>query len=398
MASVKRELYLKQIRPFYKSEIIKILTGMRRSGKSVLLGQIIEELEASGIEKNNIIYISLEDFKNRELLKDENLYNYLIGKIKTETKYYILIDEIQNVIGFERVINSFQATCNCSIFITGSNSTLLSKELATLLSGRIVQFNILPFKFSEFVEFKKPEEENIDNLFYQYITWGGIPLVCKIDEDSKITLLENIYGTIVLKDILNRTNSSNVGSLEKVIDFLISNSAKTISGTNISKVLNSNGYKVSTPSVYDYIDKIVNACIIDKVPRYDINGKKKLSFEEKVYVKDLGFFSLKKDRGSNEYGALIETVIYNELIARGYKVYVGKTYKGEVDFIVENKTDIFYIQACYLLSTKKIIEREFGAFKNINNNYPKYVISMDKILINREGIIHKNLIDFLLEE
>lgn len=371
---------------------------MRRSGKSILLGQIIEELESNGIEKNNIIYISLEDFKNRDLLKDENLYNYLIGKIKTKTKYYIFIDEIQNVIGFERVINSFQATCNCSIFITGSNSTLLSKELATVLSGRTVQFNILPFKFSEFVEFKKTEEKNIDNLFLQYITWGGIPLVCKIDEDSKITLLENIYGTIVLKDILNRTNSSNVGSLEKVIDFLISNSAKSISGTNISKVLNSNGYKVSTPSVYDYIDKIVNACIIDKVQRYDINGKKKLSFEEKVYVKDLGFFSLKKDRGSKEYGALIETVIYNELIARGYKVYVGKTYNGEVDFIVENKTDIFYIQACYLLSTEKIIEREFGAFKKINNNYPKFVISMDKILINREGIIHKNLIDFLLEE
>jgi len=397
MDNVKREVYLKRLRPFYNSEMIKVITGMRRAGKSVLMLQIIEELKEQGISKDNIIYINLENFENRKLLQDVELFKYIKDKLINKKKYFIFIDEIQNVKGFERVINSFRSTNNCSIFITGSNSTLLSGELATLLSGRIVNFNILPFKFSEFLEFNKKSKKSKDQLLEEYFKWGRIPLVCKIAEDSKYNVLESIYSTIVLRDIINRTNTKSVISLEKVIDFLIANSAKTISGTNISKVLNSNGFKVSTPSVYEYINNIVNSCIIDKVPRYDIRGKKILSFEEKVYVKDLGFFNLKKDKISKEAGALVETVIYNELIARGYKIYVGKTYKGEVDFIVENKDERFYIQACYLLSDEKIVQREFGAYNNIKNNYPKYVISMDKILINRDGIIHKNLIEFLLE-
>ncbi len=398
MCTVKRVNYLKRIRPFYNSEMIKVITGMRRCGKSVLMLQIIEELKQKGISKDNIIYLNLEDFENRELQKDENLFDYIKSRLVNKEKYYIFIDEIQNVQGFERVINSFRSTNDCSIFVTGSNSTLLSGELATLLSGRVVSFNILPFKFSEFVEFNKNHKKTIEELFDEYLMWGGIPLVCKIDEESKNIMLENIYGTIVLKDIIRRTNTTSSRSLEKVIDFLIANSAKTISGTNISRVLNSNGFKVSVPSVYEYIDNTVNACIVDKVARYDIKGKKILSFEEKVYAKDLGFYHLKKDKGSKEYGALIETIVYNELIARGYKVYVGKTYKGEVDFVVENHRDKHYIQACYLLSDEKIVEREFGAYKNILDNHPKYVISMDKILMNRDGIIHKNLIDFLIEK
>ncbi|MGD1822335.1 MAG: ATP-binding protein [Pleomorphochaeta sp.] len=397
MINVIRENYLKRIRPFYNLEMIKVITGMRRSGKSVLMNQIIDELKSKGINIENIIYLNLEDFENRDLLLDENLYNYIKNKIVNNDKYYIFIDEIQNVVGFEKVINSLRSTNNCSIFITGSNSTLLSGELSTLLGGRTVSFNLLPFKFSEYVEFNKDNKTSIDDLFLEYLKWGGLPLVCKIDKESKNILIENIYNSIVLKDIITRTNTKNGYSLEKVIDYLVGNSAKSISGTNISRVLTHNNVKVSTPTVYEYINNTVKACIIDKVTRYDIKGKKKLSNEEKIYTKDLGFFNLKKDKGSMEYGALIETVIYNELIARGYKVYVGKTYKSEVDFIAEKNDEKFYIQACYLLNDSKTIEREFSAYKNIKDNYPKYIISLDKILLKRDGIIHLNLIDFLLE-
>ena len=294
MKNLIRENYLKRIRPFYNSEMIKVITGMRRSGKSVLMNQIIDELKSNGISKENIIYLNLEEFEKRTLLIDENLYNYIKNKIVNKDKYYIFIDEIQNVIGFEKVINSFRSTNNCSIFITGSNSTLLSGELSTLLGGRTVSFSVLPFKFSEYVEFNKDSKTSIDDLFLEYLKWGGFPLVCKIDKESKNLLLENIYNSIVLKDIILRTNTANSSSLEKVIDYLVGNSAKSISGTNIARVLNQNNFKVSIPTVYEYINNTVKACIIDKVPRYDIKGKKKLSNEEKIYTKDLGFFNLKK--------------------------------------------------------------------------------------------------------
>ena len=378
---VKRELYLNRIRKFYDSEMIKVITGIRRCGKSTIMLQIIDELKQNGIAQDHIIYINFENYKFKSISNADRLYKYVEEKILDEDKYYLFIDEIQNVDEFELVVNSFRATHNISIFITGSNSKLLSGELATHLSGRTISFHVMPFTFSEFREFnlEKNIDKSNDDLLLEYMKWGGMPLVCKEDDEiSKDVVLSNIYDSVVLKDIVMRNDIKSSNVLDKVLEYLVANSSTTISGNAISAFLSNDGHKVSAPKVYDYIKCIVDACICNKVSRYDIRGRKILSFEEKVYVCDMGFFHIKKNRVKDEYNYIIETICYNELIARGYKVYIGKTYKGEVDFIAQKGEEKFYLQATYLLSDDNVISREFGAYKYIEDNYPKYVISMDK--------------------
>ena len=394
---VIRELYLNRIRPFYNSELVKVITGIRRCGKSTILRQIIAEIKQQGITEEHIIYINFEDFKYHRLMEAEPFYEYVENKIADTEKYYLFFDEIQNVNEFELVINSFRATHNVSIFITGSNSKLLSGELATHLSGRTVAFKILPFNFSEFCEYKAAESQDYEKLFSEYITYGGLPLVCAAeDAETKNVILNNIYDAVVLKDIVMRNKISSPVALEKILDYVIGNSSLTISGNAIANTLTTAGKKVSAPVVYDYLKYIVDACVCDKVPRYDIRGKKMLAFEEKYYVCDLGFLHLKKNRVKDEYNYIMETVCYNELVARGYKVYIGKTWKGEIDFLAERDSKLIYIQVAYLLNDEKTIEREFGAYEKITDNYPKYVLTMDKHTISRDGIIHYNLLDFLL--
>ena len=398
---VKRELYLNRIRRFYDSEMIKVITGIRRCGKSTIMLQIIEELKEKGIKEDHIIYINFENYKYKSISNADGLYKYVEEKIQDEEKYYLFIDEIQNVDEFELVVNSFRATHNISIFITGSNSKLLSGELATHLSGRTISFHVMPFTFSEFCEFnlEKNADKSNDDLLLEYMKWGGMPLVCKEDDEiSKDVVLSNIYDSVVLKDIIMRNDVKLSNVLDKVLEYLVANSSTTISGNAISAFLSNDGHKVSAPKVYDYIKYIVDACICNKVSRYDIRGRKILSFEEKIYVCDMGFFHIKKNRVKDEYNYIIETICYNELIARGYKVYIGKTYKGEVDFIAQKGDEKFYLQATYLLSDDNVISREFGAYKYIEDNYPKYVISMDKLNFSRDGIIHMNLVDFLLNK
>lgn len=399
---VKRELYLRRIRPFYESEMVKVLTGIRRCGKSTIMEQIVQELEDNGISCERILFINFENYKYRKLTDPDELYDYVERWYRDDgEKSYLFFDEIQNVREFELVINSFRATHNVSIFLTGSNSKLLSGELATHLSGRTISFRIMPFNFAEFVKLKE-EEGNVrrkDELLDEYLKWGGLPLVCKAqDEASKEVLLSNIYDSVVLKDIIMRNRVTSPVTLEKVLEYLIANSSTTVSGNKIAATLTNEGQKVSAPTIYDYLRYITDACIYDIVTRYDIRGKKALSFEEKTYVCDLGFFQLKKNRVKDEYNYLVETVCYNELIARGYSVYVGKTYKSEVDFIAQRGKEKIYVQATYLLTDEATVEREFGVYDSIADHYPKYVISMDKITLSRNGIIHKNLMEFLLEE
>ena len=398
---VKRELYLKRIRPFFQSEMVKVLTGIRRCGKSTMIQQIIQELRDNGVMDDRIIYINFEDYQYRKLYDADALYQFVEKKITNKGKHYLLFDEIQNVSKFELVINSFRATHDVSIFITGSNSKLLSGELATHLSGRILTFRIMPFTYSEYcllqteIQSEQPKEKLLDD----YMNWGGFPLVCKeSDEKSKEIILSNIYDSVVLKDIIMRNKIASPTILEKVLNYVIANSSTTVSGNTIASALTDKTQSVSAPTVYDYLRYIEEACICDKVSRYDIRGKKALAFEEKMYVCDLGIFHLKKNRVKDEYNYLVETICYNELIARGYKVFIGKTHKGEVDFIAEQGKEKFYIQAAYLLVDEKVIEREFGAYEAIDDHYPKYVITMDRTTLSRDGIIHMNLIDFLLAD
>ncbi|MBP3476360.1 MAG: ATP-binding protein [Lachnospiraceae bacterium] len=397
---IKREIYLDRIRPFYESEMVKVITGIRRCGKSTIMRQIIDEIRDNGIGADHIVYINFEDYKYRKISNADALYEYIEARIKDDKKYYLFFDEIQNVDEFELVINSFRATHNTSIFITGSNSKLLSGELASHLSGRTLSFRVMPFNFQEFCEFKKSEgqERTLDEYMQEFLTWGGFPLVCKeTDVNSKMVILSNIFDSVVLKDIVMRNKVASPVALEKVLEYLIANSSTTISGNRIAASLSESGQPVSSPMVYDYLRFITDACVCDKVSRYDIRGKKVLSFEEKTYVCDLGFFHIKKNRVKDEYNYMIETLCYNELISRGYQVYVGKTYKGEIDFIAIRGEEKIYVQAAYLLAGESVIEREFGAYKGVRDNYPKYVISMDKITSSRDGITHMNLIDFCLK-
>ena len=394
---IVREQYLERIRPFYDSEMIKVITGIRRCGKSTIMKQIINELISNNVPENRIIYINFEDYKYRKISTPDALYEYIENKIEGDKKYYLFIDEIQNVDEFELVINSFRATHNISIFITGSNSKLLSGELASHLSGRTISFRIMPFSFKEYWLFQKEKGKSKEELLSEYMIWGGFPLVCKEDDvNSKAVILSNIYDSVVLKDIVMRNKIASPVALEKILEYVVANSSTTISGVSISNAISDDNQKVSTPTVYDYLKYISEACICDKVQRYDIRGKKLLAFEEKTYVCDLGFFHIKKNWVKDEYNYIVETICYNDLIARGYNVYIGKTYKGEVDFIATKGEEKIYIQAAYLLSDEKVIEREFGAYDYVDDNYPKYVISLDKIPLSRNGIIHMNLIDFLM--
>lgn len=397
---IKREIYLKRIRPFYESEMVKVITGIRRCGKSTIMRQIIEEIRENGVQEDHIIYINFEDYKYRKICNPDALYGYVEENIRDGQKYYLFFDEIQNVDEFELVINSFRATHDTSIFITGSNSKLLSGELATHLSGRTLSFKMMPFNFLEFCELKKSEGDHrtYDEYMQEFMTWGGFPLVCKEkDENSKLVILSNIFDSVVLKDIVMRNKVASPLALEKVLEYVVANTSLTISGNKIAASLSDSGQSVSAPTVYDYLKFISDACVCDKVQRYDIRGKKALAFEEKTYVCDLGFFHLKKNRVKDEYNYMMETLCYNELISRGYQVYVGKTYRGEIDFIATRGDEKIYVQAAYLLTDEAVTEREFGAYRVIQDNYPKYVISMDKIVSSREGIIHMNVIDFCLK-
>ena len=398
---IKRELYLKKIRDSYDSELIKIIIGVRRSGKSVLMLQIIDELKERKIKEDHIIYINFEDYDYIKYTKAEEFNKYIKSMIKDKEKYYLLFDEIQNVEDFEKVINSFRATMNVSIFITGSNSKVLSGDLSTYLSGRYISIKMMPFTFSEFLLLQK--SQNIvmekDKAFLEYVEWGGMPQIYNTDSvQERKMYLRDLYNTVILKDIVERNKIKDINLLNRVIQFIMENIGGVISANSITKFLKSENITTSTDTVLNYIDYVNNSMIIDKVSRYNIRGKSVMSLFKKYYLADLGILQLKRTTIEKKVGGRLENIVYNELISRGYDVYIGKTDNGEIDFVVDNFGDRFYVQVADYLSSDQVIEREFGAYKYIEDNYPKYVITMDKLDYSRDGIIHKNIIDFLLEK
>lgn len=412
---IQRTQYLERIRPFYDSPLIKVIVGVRRCGKSVLLRQIAEDIQSMGEAGKKpsgqtipMMFIDFDDYENRKLLDADELHEYVKAEIdRNSDKTYLFFDEIQNVPGFELVINSLNTTKNVSIFITGSNSKLLSGELATRLGGRTLSFHVMPFNFREYCRFMEGQfhanvlDGHLDRtaLLQEYLMWGGFPLVCSQDTDeSRRVVLDNLYSSIVLRDIIQRNDVSSAATLENVLDYLIANSSLAVSGNNIAAVLSDSARKVSAPTVYDLIRAIEEAYIISKIERYDIRGKRMLAFEAKEYVCDLGFFHVRKNRVKDEWNCIMETVVYNELISRGMRVYIGKTYKGEIDFIAELNGLRCYIQVAYLLTDKDTADREFGAYSAVSDNYPKHVITMDPITVSRDGVTHLQLIDFLCDE
>lgn len=395
---VIREQILNRIRPFYDSELIKVLIGLRRSGKSVILRQIMDELKANGVEESQIIYINFEDFQYSFITDAEQLYQYICEQRKNEKKYYLFFDEIQMVNEFERVINSFRATWDVSIFITGSNGKLLSGELATLLSGRYVSFRVAPFSFREYCEIRRISEPSDEDLV-EYMNWGGMPQRFSMRGETETrTFLQDLYNSIVLRDIVQRTGAKEVDLINRIMEYLMLNPSQTFSAKGILNYFKSVERTVSAQTLYNYLDHIQTSLIVSKVQRYDIRGKQILTTLDKYFLTDLGLGRIHNSGYKMEMGAMLENIVYNELRNRDYEVYVGKIPNGEVDFVAVKGDKREYYQVAYYLAEQSVIDREFGAFRAIADNYPKYVLSMDKFDFSRDGIIHKNVIAFLMEK
>lgn len=397
---ITREVYLERIRPFYHMDLIKVITGIRRCGKSVLLMQIMQELISEGTKENHIVYINFEDYDYSFIRTGTDLHEYIKGKIEDEEKYYIFCDEIQLIPEFERVVNSIRMKFGASIFITGSNGKLLSGELATFLSGRYVSFYIQPFSFKEVCEIRGLEKTEVtEEVLQDYMIWGGLPQRFLMqDEEQTKTFLRDVYDTIVLKDIVQRAGIKDMDLFNRVMEYLVCNPSQIFSITSLSNYFLSVDRKVSKETIYNYLEHITASLIMKKASRYDIRGRRILTKMDKYYLTDLGIGRIRNSGFKLEMGALLENVVYNELISRGFEVFVGKTTRGEVDFVTIRGQEKAYYQVAYYLYDQKVIDREFGAFLDVPDNFPKYVISFDKMDFSREGIIHKNVIDFLLEE
>ena len=397
---IKRERYLKKIRPFYNVDLIKVLTGVRRCGKSILLEQIEEEFISNGFDETHIIKINFEDLQYEKIRTVPKLNQYIISKIKDKNKYLIFLDEIQHVRSFEKVLTSLRATQNCDIYITGSNSKLLSGKMATLLVGRCIEFKILPFSFAESYEYLTSigKTPNPDNFIYDYINWGGFPLRFSFAKEKDIArYLEQTYLGILEKDIITEKSKINRQNFEKIACYVLANAGKEFSSENIENYFKTqNKENVDKKTIYRYLEKMENACLIDRVKRFNIVGKQSMKYVEKQYAVDTGFRMINTNFVNFEDTFFLENIIYNELITRDYEVFTGKTNKGEIDFVAIQGKKKCFIQVAYYLKNEETINREFGAFKCITDASPKYVLSLDKFDYSRDGIAHLNIVDFLL--
>lgn len=395
-----REKYLSKIRGFYEeTSLIKIIYGMRRSGKSVILNQIMDEIRKNGVSEENIIYINFESLKYDFIKDAKDLYNYIESLKVNNNKYYVFLDEIQKVIDFEKGINSLRITNNYSIFITGSNSRMTLLELSTDLSGRYVSFRINPLSFKEVVELTKTKEKDYEKLLFDIFKWGSLPQRFLFnDDDNKISYLSSVYDSIILKDIVERLGIKDIASFNKVLQYILDTEARGFSRDNVIDYLKKEHHEIANDTLYNYLEALNSTFIMNKVYRYDIHGKSILKTLNKFYSNDLGIKQIKTTGDNINYSVAMENIVYNDLISKDYKVYIGKTRKGEVDFIASKNDNVKYIQVCYKLEDEKTIEREFGAFNEINDDNLKYVVSLDKTDYSRNNIKHINIFELLMND
>lgn len=400
---IKRETYMSKIRPFIGNELIKVLTGIRRSGKSVMLQLIQEELLEAGVAREQFIFINFENMSNAHLCTAEALHHEICRrKDLISGKVYLFFDEIQEVANWERCINSFRVEFDCDIYITGSNAKLLSGELATYLAGRYVEFIVYPFSYAEFTELYRTIFSNteIRDVFHKYLIVGGMPYLSNLhyEEEPCRLYLQDLYNSVVLKDVIKRNRIRDVDLLERIIAYITANVGTTFSATAISKYLKSEGRTVAPETILNYIKACEEAFLFYRVKRQDLQGKKILTVNEKYYIADQGIREAVFGGNRKDINLILENIVFMELLRHGYQVTVGKALEKEIDFVCERRGEKLYVQVCYLLASDDTIQREFGVYDTVRDNYPKYVVSMDEFDMSRNGIKHRNVRDFLMEK
>ena len=397
-----REDYLKLIRPYYDVDLIKVITGVRRSGKSVLMETIKDEILSGGVKGSHIISINLEDLDYSFITDAKELHEEIRSHITDKEKYYIFLDEIQHIDGFEKLLASLRAKYNCSVFVTGSDSTMLSGELATLLTGRTVEFEIFPFSFKESVDFLALNgiECVPDEFIKDYIKWGGFPLRFSFREESSIKrFLDNLYSNIINRDIIKKSSKIDRAAFKDISLYIMSNAGKEFSAENIALYYASKHRKsLSARTVYNYLEKLQKAYILHPCRKYNIVGKTALDASDKFYATDTGLRTLNTNTINYEDTFFLENIVHNELLVQGFTVFTGKTFKGEIDFVAVRENKKCFIQVAYLLASEETIKREFGAFSRITDASPTYVLSLDRMDLSHDGIEHLNIVDFLLHK
>lgn len=401
---ILRPNYIEALKPFIGKAQIKIITGIRRSGKSTVLQLIKEELLHRDIPAAQIIAISFESFTYADILEASKLHQFISKQIKTKQKYYLLLDEIQEVENWEKAVNSFLVDFEVDIYLTGSNSHLLSSELATYLAGRYVELPVYTLSYQEFLDFRKhyfTESENTGNLFLTYLRKGGFPVIHTVDypEESAYKVIYDIYSSVILRDTVQRYKIRDVELLERVIRYAFDNIGNTFSGKNVADYFKSQQRKIDLNTVYNYLNALVGAFILYRVQRYDLKGKEILKTQEKFYVGDISLIYATMGNRDRMIGGILENIVFLELKRRGYSVFVGKIGNNEVDFVAEKNGSKIYLQVAYKLESEQTVQREFGNLLAINDQFPKYVITMDEFWRDSiEGIRHLYITEFLLKE
>lgn len=400
---IKREMYMKRIRPFINTDLIKVITGIRRCGKSVMLDLIKQELEESGIDPSRFISINFEDMRYEHLHTARALHDEIRERAAgVSERLYLFFDEIQEVDGWEKCINSLRVSMDCDIYITGSNARLLSGELATYLGGRYVEFIIYPFSFSEFMElYRQTEPEaSVPQCFQKYLLCGGMPYLSNIryEEEPSRQYLTDLFNSVQLKDIVRRNSIRDIDLLERVISYITVNVGNTFSAASLVKFFKSEHRTVAAETVMNYIRYCCDAFLFYQIRREDIKGKQLLASNEKYYIADHGIREAVFGGNMRDINLILENIVCMELLRRGYTVTVGKSKNKEIDFICHDRNEKIYIQVTYLLASEETIDREFSVYDSISDNFPKYVVSMDELDMSRNGIKHRNIRDFLLME
>lgn len=401
---IVRERYMQPVRDFMDKPVVKIITGMRRSGKSGLLELTRQELLARSVNGQNIIFINFESLRYEALRNYQALYAEIADRAEqTKGRLYILLDEIQEVDGWERVVNSLRVDFDCDLYVTGSNARLLSGELATLLAGRYVEIRVYPLDFKEYLDFAAGNEVEAkltqQEQFSHFVHFGGLPGIHQIKwEESRIMqYLNDIYNSVLLKDVVARHKIRDTELLERIVFYLMDNIGNTFSAKTISDFLKSQGRKLSTETVYNYLKALESAFLIHKAARFDIKGKRILETQEKYYLADIGLRHAVMGYRDNDIAGVLENIVFMELLRRGFSVKIGKQDAAEVDFVADRSDERLYIQVCYIL-TPENIDREFAPLEAIADNYEKLVLSADTLLrVNRSGIRQQNIMEFLLE-